>query len=118
MYGSLESLDFVRDCLDELSVKSKYDSVDESNPILILPPTFIILARSPNNEDIIHHLRKEGQELCSRYGWPVLLRFLPYSIRPKFCCLLVVLVVLFAVSKIALLQLYVEKLLVNTTPEM
>ena len=87
VYGSLESLDFVRDCLDELSVKSKYDSVDESNPILILPPTFIILARSPNNEDIIHHLRKEGQELCSRYGWPVLLRFLPYSIRPKFCFL-------------------------------
>ena len=67
MYGSLESLDFVRDCLDELSVKSKYDSIDESNPMQVPPPTFLILAKNPNNDDIIHHLRKEGQELSSRY---------------------------------------------------
>lgn len=86
MYGSLESLDFVRDCLDELSVKSKYDSVDESNPILMLPPTFIILARSPNNEDVIHHLRKEGQELCSRYGWPSIAKIFIIGI-PEFCSL-------------------------------
>ncbi|KAK2568305.1 Rho GTPase-activating protein 5 [Acropora cervicornis] len=68
VYGSEESLDFVRDCLDELSVKSKYDTVDESNPILIPPPTFLILAKNPNNEEIVHQLRKEGQELCARYN--------------------------------------------------
>lgn len=67
MYGSLESLDFVRDCLDELSVKSKYDSIDESNPMQVPPPTFLILAKNPNNDDIIHQLRKEGQDLSSRY---------------------------------------------------
>ena len=66
MYGSEESLEFVRECLDELSTKSKYDTVDESNPILIPPPTFLILAKNPNNEEIIHQLRKEGQELCAR----------------------------------------------------
>ena len=66
VYGSLESLDFVRDCLDELSVKSKYDSIDESNPMQVPPPTFVILAKNPNHDDIIHQLRKEGQELCSR----------------------------------------------------
>ena len=68
VYGSEESLEFVRDCLDELSVKSKYDTVDESNPILIPPPTFLILAKNPNNEEIVHQLRKEGQELCARYS--------------------------------------------------
>ena len=67
MYGSLESLDFIRDCLDELSVKSKYDSIDESNPMQVPPPTFLILAKNPNNDDTIHKLRKEGQELSSRY---------------------------------------------------
>lgn len=39
-----------------------------------------------------------------------------FDLSSVFC--LVVLVVLFAVSKIALLQLYVEKLFANTTPEM
>lgn len=39
-----------------------------------------------------------------------------FNLSCVFC--LVVLVVLFAVSKIALLQLYVEKLFANTTPEM
>lgn len=68
VYGSVESLHFVRDCLDELSNKSKYDSVDESNPIQIPPPTFVILAKNPNNDGIIHQLRKEGQQLCSRYN--------------------------------------------------
>jgi len=31
------------------------------------PPTFLILARNPNSDDIIHQMRKEGQELASRY---------------------------------------------------
>ena len=69
VYGSLSSLDFVRDCLDEMTTRSKYDSVDDSNPMQFAPPTFLILARNPNNDDIIHRLRKEGQELASRYMW-------------------------------------------------
>lgn len=67
VYGSLTSLDFVRDCLDEMTTRSKYDSIDDSNPMQLPPPTFLILARNPNNDDIIHQLRKEGQELASRY---------------------------------------------------
>ena len=65
VFASLESLSFVRDYLDELNVKSKYDSIEDSNPIQLPPPTFLVLARNPNNDDI-HELRKEGQELASR----------------------------------------------------
>ena len=67
MYGSVSSLDFIRYCLSEMSERCKYDSVDDSNPVQLPPPTFLILARNLNNDDIIHQLRKEGQELASRY---------------------------------------------------
>ena len=67
VYGSLASLDFVRDCLDEMTTRSKYDSIDDSNPMQLPPPTFLILARNPNSDDVIHQMRKDGQELASRY---------------------------------------------------
>ena len=72
MYGSLNSLEFIRYCLNEILARSRYmyDSVDDSNgnPMQPPPTTYLVLARNPNNDDIIHQLRREGQELASRYS--------------------------------------------------
>ena len=67
VYGSSSSLDFIRYCLSEMSERCKYDSVDDSNPVQLPPPTFLVLARNLSDDDNIHQLRKEGQDLASRY---------------------------------------------------
>ena len=67
VYGSSVSLDFIRYCLSEMSERCKYDSVDDSNPVQLPPPTFLVLARNLSDDDNIHQLRKEGQDLASRY---------------------------------------------------
>ena len=66
VYGSVESLHYIQEYLDS-QAKSKFDSIDSNNTIQCPPPTVLVLARNPNNEDDIHFLRKEGHKLAHRY---------------------------------------------------
>ena len=46
-------------------MKGKYDSLDESSQNG-LPPITVMLTKTMENEEIIHHMRKMGQEVAER----------------------------------------------------
>ena len=46
-------------------MKGKYDSLDESLQNG-LPPITVMLTKTMENEEIIHHMRKMGQEVAER----------------------------------------------------
>lgn len=46
-------------------MKGKYDSLEESSQTS-LPPITVMLTKTMENEEIIHHMRKMGQELAER----------------------------------------------------
>ena len=55
--------------LEEMFMKGKYDSLDESSQNGV-PPITVMLTKTMENEEIIHHMRKMGQEVAERCVLP------------------------------------------------